>query len=69
MLGGAYLKVDGPVPSGVKGVEEEVRVGGGIWGWQRECWGPARGNPTGFWQRSPPIQHFGNPRPPEAEGE
>lgn len=26
-----YLEADGPVPVSVKGIEEEVRVGGGIW--------------------------------------
>lgn len=32
---GTYLKADGPIPIGVKGVEEEVCVSGGIWGEQR----------------------------------
>lgn len=31
---GTYLKVDGPIPIGIKGVEEEVCVSGGIWGEQ-----------------------------------
>ena len=35
---GTYLKADGPVPVCIEGVEEEVRVGGGIWGDQEQGW-------------------------------
>lgn len=34
-----YLKVDGPVPIGIEGIEEEVCIGGGIWGGQGTGWG------------------------------
>lgn len=31
---GTYLKVDGPVPISIEGAEQEVRIGGGVWGKQ-----------------------------------
>lgn len=36
---GSYLKVDGPVPISIEGIEEEVCIGGGIWGEKRQDWG------------------------------
>lgn len=46
---GTYLKVDGPVPIGIEGVEEEVCIGGGIWGKQ----GSRLGRAGAPWQLSP----------------
>lgn len=31
-MAGTYLKVNGPIPISIEGIEEEVRVGGGVWG-------------------------------------
>lgn len=34
-----YLEADGPVPVGIEGIEEEVCVGGGVWGGKGTGWG------------------------------
>ena len=45
-----YLKADGPIPVSIEGIEEEVRIGGGIWGSKEGHWLGCLGV---SWQSSP----------------